>query len=35
VVIIRGSGHWIMEERPEETMAAVTRALAQSGTAQK
>ena len=35
VVIIKGSGHWIMEERPEETMAAVTRALAQSGTAQK
>jgi len=29
VVIIRGSGHWIMEEKPEETMAAVTRSLEQ------
>jgi pimeloyl-ACP methyl ester carboxylesterase len=30
VVIIKGAGHWIMEERPEETMAAVTGALEQS-----
>src|SRR6516165_6408421 len=29
VVIIKGSGHWIMEEKPEETMAAVTKALEQ------
>jgi pimeloyl-ACP methyl ester carboxylesterase len=35
VVIIKGAGHWIMEEKPEETMAAVTQALAQSAAAQK
>jgi pimeloyl-ACP methyl ester carboxylesterase len=35
VVIIKGAGHWIMEEKPEETMAAVTRALEQSAAAQK
>src|SRR5713226_3475478 len=35
VVIIKGSGHWIMEEKPEETMAAVTQALEQSAAAQK
>jgi pimeloyl-ACP methyl ester carboxylesterase len=35
VVIIEGAGHWIMEERPEETMAAVTRALEQSPAPQK
>jgi pimeloyl-ACP methyl ester carboxylesterase len=35
VVIIKGAGHWIMEEKPEETMAAVTQALEQSPAAQK
>jgi pimeloyl-ACP methyl ester carboxylesterase len=35
VVIIKGSGHWLMEENPSETMAAVTRALEQSATAHK
>src|SRR6266851_1048156 len=35
VVIIKGAGHWIMEEKPEETMAAVTQALEQSAAAQK
>jgi pimeloyl-ACP methyl ester carboxylesterase len=35
VVIIKGAGHWIMEEKPEETMAAVTRALGQSAAPQK
>jgi pimeloyl-ACP methyl ester carboxylesterase len=33
VVIIKGAGHWIMEEKPEETMAAVTQALEQSAAA--
>jgi len=27
VVVIQDSGHWLMEEKPEETMAAVMRAL--------
>jgi pimeloyl-ACP methyl ester carboxylesterase len=35
VVIIKNSGHWMMEEQPEETMAAVIQALEQSVTAQK
>jgi pimeloyl-ACP methyl ester carboxylesterase len=35
VVIIKGAGHWIMEEKPAETMAAVTQALEQSATVQK
>ena len=35
VVIIKGSGHWILEEKPDDTMAAVTKALEQSSTAQK
>ena len=35
VIIIKGSGHWMMEEKPEETIAAVTGALEQSGTPQK
>jgi pimeloyl-ACP methyl ester carboxylesterase len=35
VVIIRGAGHWIMEEKPKETMEAVTQALEQSHTAQR
>jgi len=35
IVIIKSSGHWMMEEKPEETIAAVTRALEQSATAQK
>src|SRR6266481_6083426 len=35
VVIIKDSGHWLMEEKPAETMAAVTQALARSSTAQK
>ena len=35
VVIIKGSGHWILEEKPDDTMAAVTKALEQSTTAQK
>jgi len=35
VVIVKGSGHWLMEEKPAETMAAVTRALEQSPTAQR
>src|SRR2546421_8696552 len=35
VVIIKSSGHWMMEEKPDETIAAVTRALEQSATAQK
>jgi pimeloyl-ACP methyl ester carboxylesterase len=35
VVIIKGSGHWLMEEKPAETMAAVTRALEHSSTAQR
>src|SRR6266478_4247774 len=35
IVIIKSSGHWMMEEKPEETIAAVTKALEQSATAQK
>jgi pimeloyl-ACP methyl ester carboxylesterase len=35
IVIIKDAGHWIMEEKPDETMAAVTQALEQSATAQK
>jgi len=35
VVIIKGAGHWIMEEKPKETMAAVIQALEQPTTAQK
>lgn len=35
VVIIHGAGHWIMEEKPAETMAAVTHALDQPTSAQK
>src|SRR2546421_8222311 len=35
IVIIKSSGHWMMEEKPDETIAAVTRALEQSATAQK
>lgn len=35
VVIIEGAGHWLMEERPAETMAAATRSLEQSATTQK
>ena len=35
VVIIKDAGHWIMEEKPEETMAAVTRALDQPTTPQR
>jgi pimeloyl-ACP methyl ester carboxylesterase len=35
VVIIKDSGHWLMEEKPSETIAAVIRALEQSVTAQK
>jgi pimeloyl-ACP methyl ester carboxylesterase len=35
LVIIQGAGHWIMEEKPDETMAAVTQSLDQSSTAQK
>jgi pimeloyl-ACP methyl ester carboxylesterase len=35
LVIIKGAGHWIMEEKPEETMAAVTRALEQSTVPQR
>jgi len=27
VVVLNGAGHWIMEERPSETMAALTRFL--------
>ena len=35
VVIIKDAGHWIMEEKTSETIAAVTQALEQSVTAQK
>jgi hypothetical protein len=35
VVIIKGAGHWISEEKPKETMAAVTEALEKSTTAQR
>jgi pimeloyl-ACP methyl ester carboxylesterase len=35
VVIIKDSGHWLMEEKPNETIAAVIRALERSVTAQK
>jgi pimeloyl-ACP methyl ester carboxylesterase len=35
VVIIKGAGHWILEEKPAETMAAVTQALDQSATVRK
>ena len=35
VVIVTGSGHWLMEEKTEETIAAVTRALEEPATAQK
>jgi len=35
VVIVKGSGHWLMEEKPAETMAAVKQALELSPTAQK
>jgi pimeloyl-ACP methyl ester carboxylesterase len=34
-VIVTGSGHWLMEEKTEETIAAVTRALEEPATAQK
>jgi len=27
VVILKNSGHWLMEERPRETIAALTRFL--------
>jgi len=30
VVIIKNAGHWVLEEQPEETMAAVTSALDQT-----
>ncbi|OLC79635.1 MAG: hypothetical protein AUH83_00200 [Deltaproteobacteria bacterium 13_1_40CM_4_68_19] len=35
VVIVTGSGHWLMEEKTDETIAAVTRALEEPATAQK
>ena len=35
IVIIKSSGHWMMEEKPEETIAAVTQALERPVTAQK
>ena len=35
VVIIKDSGHWMMEEKPEETIAAVTRELEKPATAQR
>ena len=35
VLIIKGAGHWIMEEKQKETMAAVIQALEQPTTAQK
>ena len=35
VVIIKDSGHWMMEEKPEETMAAVTRELEKSASSQR
>jgi pimeloyl-ACP methyl ester carboxylesterase len=35
VVIIPNAGHWLMEEAPDETMAAVTHALEHPATAQK
>jgi len=27
VVVLKETGHWILEERPEETIAALTRFL--------
>ena len=35
IVIIKGSGHWMMEEKPEETIVAVTRELEKPATAQR
>jgi pimeloyl-ACP methyl ester carboxylesterase len=35
VVIVKNSGHWLMEENPEETMAAVTKAVDVAATAQR
>lgn len=34
VVVIKNAGHWILEENPEETIAAVTEALERPVTAQ-
>jgi pimeloyl-ACP methyl ester carboxylesterase len=35
VVIIKNSGHWLMEEKTDETIAAVVKALEQSTTARR
>ena len=35
VVVIKNSGHWILEEQPDETIAAVTQALERPATVAK
>jgi pimeloyl-ACP methyl ester carboxylesterase len=35
VVVIKNAGHWILEEQPDETIAAVTQALDRSSSPQR
>lgn len=35
VVVVQGAGHWILEEKPEETLAALMRVFAQSAALEK